>query len=81
MATTTVDIIKTPTQLDDLLSLVVAGTEVIIARDNKMLARMVPATPQYQRVGNLNPGSIETSDDFDAPLSDEFWMGRHETAT
>lgn len=75
MTTTTVDIIKTPTQIDDLLALVSAGTEVIIARGDKTLARLVPATPPVQRIGNLNPGSIETTDDFDAPLPDEFWIG------
>ena len=40
-----------------------------------MLARLVPLDQPRPRVGNLNPGSISTSDDFDAPLSDEFWAG------
>lgn len=76
MTTKTVDIIKTPTQLDDLLALVAAGTEVIIAKGDKTLARLVPATSPAQRIGNLNPGSIETGADFDAPLPDEFWVGQ-----
>ncbi len=75
MTTTTVDIAKTPTQLADLLSLALTGTEVIIARGDKALARLVPVAQHNQRIGNLNPGSIETSEDFDAPLPDEFWMG------
>lgn len=28
-----------------------------------------------QRVGNLHPGNFRPSDDFDAPLPDEFWFG------
>lgn len=58
MPTTTIDIGKTPTQLADLLSLALAGTEVIIAEGDKTLARLVPVAPQNQRIGNLNPGSI-----------------------
>ena len=75
MTTTTVDIAKTPTQLADLLSLALTGTEVIIAERGKTLARLVPVVQQNQRIGNLNPGSISTSDDFDEPLPDEFWAG------
>lgn len=75
MATTTVDIGKTPTQLADLLSLSSQGTEVIIAKDDQVLARLVPVVQQKSRIGNLNPGSISTTEDFAAPLPDEFWMG------
>lgn len=75
MATTTVDIGKTPTQLADLLSLALQGTEVIIAKDDQTLARLVPVAQSKPRVGNLNPDSIVTTDDFDAPLPDEFWTG------
>lgn len=28
-----------------------------------------------QRIGNLHPGNFRPSDDFDAPLPDEFWLG------
>ena len=74
MATTTVDLSQTPMQLAELLSLA-AGTEVIIAEGDKTLARLVPVSQVDKRIGNLNPGSISTSDDFDAPLPDEFWTG------
>lgn len=75
MATTTIDIGKTPILLADLLSLASQGTEVIIAQDDKNLARLVPMVQQKPRIGNLNPDSIVTSDDFDAALPDEFWLG------
>lgn len=76
MPTTTVDIEKTPTQLADLLSLTLQGTEVIIASGDKTLARLMPVAQQDSRIGNLNPDSIFTSDDFDSPLPDEFWVGK-----
>lgn len=75
MATITVDIGKTPTQLADLLSLASQGTEVILAQGDQTLARLVPVAQQKPRIGNLNPGSISTAADFDAPLPDEFWLG------
>lgn len=75
MATTTVDIGKTPTQLADLLSLALQGTEVIIEKDDQTLARLVPVAQTQPRVANLNPNSIGTTEDFDAPLPDEFWTG------
>lgn len=73
--TTTVDIAKNPAQLDELLALTSQGTEVIIARGDQTLARLVPVAPLKPRIGNLNPGSITTTEDFDAPLPDEFWLG------
>ena len=75
MATTIVDIGQTPTQLSDLLSLAAQGTEVLIAKEGRTLARLVPLIQQQPRIGNLNPDSISTSEDFDTPLPDEFWMG------
>ena len=74
MATTTVDIAKTPTQLADLLSLALQGTEVIIANGDQTLARLVPVVQPKLRIGNLNPGSILTTEDFDVPLPDELLM-------
>lgn len=75
MPTTTVDIGKTPTELADLLSLTLQGTEVIIAKDDQELARLVPVVQRKPRIGNLNPGSISITSDFDDPLPDDFWLG------
>lgn len=79
MAITTVDISKTPTELSDLLSLSQEGVDIIITRGNTPIARLsaiapAPADPT-KRVGGLHAGSIWISDDFDAPLPDEFWLG------
>lgn len=75
MITVTVDIAKTPAQLTDLLALVSTGAEVIIMEGDRRLALLAPFIEHQKRIGNLNPGSIVTTDDFDDPLPDEFWLG------
>ncbi len=77
MATKTIDVNEDETQLDELLSLALQGTEVILAKDNTPLARLVlveQVTPQ-SRVAGLHQNAIWISDDFDALLPDDFWLG------
>jgi prevent-host-death family protein len=76
MTTKTIDVHGAQIKLDDLLSIVEQGIEVILTDSGTPLARLVPmklAAPA--RVAGLNPGAIWTSDDFDEPLPDEFWIG------
>lgn len=73
--TTTVDIEELPTELAELLTLAGSGNEVVISRGSRPVARLLPVRERRPRIGNLNPGSITTSEDFDAPLPDEFWLG------
>lgn len=69
MPTKTVDVHEAQIRLMELLSLVLAGTEVILTEGNMPLARLVPiAAPTAPRVAGLHPGAIWTSDDFDEPL-------------
>lgn len=71
-----VDISEANTQLDQLLALAIEGTEVIIVKNEQPLVRLVPAlTSAKRRVAGLNKGEIWVSEDFDAPLPDEFWTG------
>jgi antitoxin (DNA-binding transcriptional repressor) of toxin-antitoxin stability system len=76
MQTKTVDVHEAQTHLIELLSLVSAGTEIILTAGSTPLARIVPmvgaATP---RVAGLHPGAIQTSEDFDEPLPEDFWTG------
>lgn len=74
MATKTIDIGKTPVLLADLLTLTARGNEIIIAKNDQQLARLIPATSRHPRIGNLNRGSISVTEDFDEPLPDSFWM-------
>ncbi len=81
MTTKTVDIYGDHIELPELLSLVKAGTEVILTDGEVPLARLVPLnTPPANdaarpRIPGLHAGAIWTSDDFDEPLPDEFWTG------
>ena len=74
--TKTVNVQDAQTQLLELLSFAMKGNEVIIIKDDKPLARLVPISSTSQpRIAGLNKRKIWVSDDFDAPLPDEFWMG------
>ncbi len=76
MQTKTVDVHEAQTHLVELLSLVTAGTEIILTEDSTPLARIVPmAGATTPRVAGLHPGAIWTSEDFDEPLPEEFWTG------
>ncbi len=65
-------------QLPDLLAAALAGNEVIITEDRKPLARLVPVAivNNKKRIAGLNRGKIWVSEDFDASLPDEFWVGQ-----
>lgn len=72
----TVDLQQTPTNLQDLLSLVRTGTEIILTEGATPLARVVPITSSNMpRVAGLHAGAIWVSDDFDAELPEAFWTG------
>jgi antitoxin (DNA-binding transcriptional repressor) of toxin-antitoxin stability system len=74
MLTKTVDVQETHTSLQDLLSLVREGTEIVLTEGTTPLARLVPmGGAPVQRVEGLHAGAIWTSEDFDAPLPEEFW--------
>ncbi len=74
--TRTIDIHSSPINMDDILSLIRQGIEIIMTDANTQLARIIPSLPlRKERVAGLHAGAIWTSDDFDEPLPDEFWTG------
>lgn len=76
MAIRTVDLSEAETRLGELVSVARAGGEVIIEEDGAPVARIVPAGfPKKVRVADLQKDEIWTSDDFDAPLPDDVWVG------
>ena len=76
MATKIVDIHDTEITIAEWLRLVQEGDELVITDDDHPLARLMPVdAPPHRRVAGLNRGQIWTSEDFDEPLPDEFWMG------
>jgi prevent-host-death family protein len=77
MPSQTVTIDEVQSQFADLLAIASKGGEVIITQNGKPLARLVPIVQsRKKRIAGLNRGSIWTSEDFDEPLSNEFWLGQ-----
>ena len=63
-----VDVLDLPGRFAELLALA-ADEEIIITDGQTPGARLVPLVrPQQPRVPGVNPGAIQTSDDFDEPL-------------
>ena len=71
--TTTIDVRDLPARLDALIAEAEEGTEVLVSDGNMVRARLVPV----KRVNRMQPGlfrgAITTTDDFDEPMSDDFW--------
>jgi prevent-host-death family protein len=77
--TRSVSVDEAQEKFQDLLVQALAGDEVIITEHGKPVARLVPvpvAAASKKRVAGLNRGTIWTSEDFDQPLPDEFWLGQ-----
>ncbi len=72
----TVDLYEPYATLAELVSLVTSGTQVIVTQAGNPVVRLVPVNAVMEpRVPDLHPGAFEPSEDFDAPLPDEFWTG------
>jgi HTH-type transcriptional regulator/antitoxin HigA len=71
-ATKTVDVLQERKSMKELLAMTAGGAEVILAEGDKPIAHLVPVG---QRIAGLHAGAVWTSDDFDEPLPDEFWLG------
>jgi antitoxin (DNA-binding transcriptional repressor) of toxin-antitoxin stability system len=70
---TTLEVTESDARLQEVLSLVSAGTEVVLSRAGQPVARVVAfASP---RIPGLHAGAISTTPDFDEPLLEEFWTG------
>ena len=63
-------------QLAELIDISSGGAEVVITDRGRPIARLIAVGPNRKRVAGLNRGVIWTSEDFDDPLPDEFWVGR-----
>ena len=73
--TRTVNLDEARNQLPDLIAISSDGGEVIITDKGKPVARLVAIGSRKRRVAGLNRGDIWTSEDFDDPIPNEFWMG------
>jgi antitoxin (DNA-binding transcriptional repressor) of toxin-antitoxin stability system len=69
MRTVTIHVAKT--QLSRLIEAALAGEEVVIAKGDKPMVRLV-AIPQGQfKLGVLKPGALGDGPDFLAPIDDD----------
>jgi antitoxin (DNA-binding transcriptional repressor) of toxin-antitoxin stability system len=74
MSITHVDVREAQTRLPELVALATTGTEVILTEGQVPRARLVALVPPFRsRVAGLHTGSMQTTDDFDAPLPEDFW--------
>lgn len=64
----TVKLYDAKTQLSSLVDEVAAGGEVIIAKGNKPMARLVPFAKPKRTPGCWKGEDVYIADDFDAPL-------------
>jgi prevent-host-death family protein len=69
----TVNIYEAKTQLSKLVDLASSGTDVVIARAGKPVARLTTLNKKEKRTYTLGllEGKGWIADDFDAPLPDE----------
>jgi len=77
--TQTVSVDEAQKKLPDLIAQALAGNEVVITHHGKPVARLIAVPvmpPRKNRVPDLNRGTIWTSEDFDEPLPEEFWLGQ-----
>jgi prevent-host-death family protein len=57
-------------RLSSVVREVLSGADVVIAKDNKPLVRLVPVSGGRRRVPGSAKGQITIAPDFDAPLDD-----------
>jgi plasmid stability protein len=73
--------LELPPDLEERLRAEAAQTgqeaEALLQQKVRQMLSTTPATPTAApRVAGLNRGQIWVSEDFDAPLPDEFWLGQ-----
>jgi prevent-host-death family protein len=74
-----VNIYEAKTHLSRLLREVALGEDVVIAKDGRPLARLVPVTPAHgTRELGFAAGRVTIGDDFDAPLPPDLLAAFHE---
>jgi prevent-host-death family protein len=72
---TLVNVHEAKTQLSQLLTRVLAGEEIVIARNGKPLVRLAPVEPKRLRTLGQDQGLFEVPEDFDDPLPPEVLQG------
>lgn len=71
----TLNLYEAKTQLSSLVEQAAAGEEIIIAKNGKPMAKLVPIRERPLRKPGRLKGKIWMSDDFDAPLPQDIIDG------
>ena len=66
----TLNLYEAKTQLSQLVEDAAAGKEIIIAKNGKPMAKLVPIRQQPLRKPGRLKGKVWMSEDFDAPMPD-----------
>lgn len=64
------NIAEAKARFSELVDRALAGDEVIVARDNKPLLKLVPLAASGDRRPGTAKGQVQMTPDFDAPLPD-----------
>jgi prevent-host-death family protein len=64
------DIAEAEAHFSELVEKALLGEEVIVAKDNKPVAKIVPLRPAIRKPGTGTGKILYISPDFDAPLED-----------
>ena len=75
MAVETIDIKIAGKEVARWVELARQGVDVVLMDEDTPLARILPEDAPSKRIPGLNRGEIKTSDDFDEPLPETFWLG------
>jgi antitoxin (DNA-binding transcriptional repressor) of toxin-antitoxin stability system len=62
-----------PQRFAEAVSQAAAGADVIVTTGRVPRARMIAIVTGKERVPGLHLGVLQMSEDFDAPLGDDFW--------
>jgi prevent-host-death family protein len=71
----TVNLRDAESQLSILIESVMQGHEIVILKDGKPIAELVPVQQKPVRIPGRLKGQIRIADDFDAPLPAGFMAG------
>jgi len=77
VSTKNVTLQEAESHLDELLELVDQGEEIIITKGDQPCAKLVGISPlsRKPRTFGQHKGKAWMSEDFNAPLPDNFWLG------
>jgi prevent-host-death family protein len=68
VVTVVLNLYEAKTRLSALVDLAAAGAEIVIAKNGKPMAKLVPARQAARRLPGRAKGKIWLAADFDAPL-------------